>query len=263
MRLRALRILCGLWLGGPSIVAAGCTFTHSLNDLQARIGDASRGEDLQSNQNDGSSPDADSVLVYPPHTIAITGDNQFGESETFPTSAFAYTAYVAWDRDYFYYAVEGPSVETDDAATWVLAYWGTTGSSGTGTRTGQTYGNQTPMLNFDANYHVRWRGDDSFISMMRYSPGGWQDGAVFAGQHQRKGQFVEFSIPLKAIFAPGVNATRARFVLAMIHEGAPETTYAAVPQSAIVQDPAFNPSYDHFFDFDLTGGTLPNHHSAQ
>jgi hypothetical protein len=268
MRLKTVDVVCGLLLAVPSIVAGGCTFTHSLNDLQGGIADASGGAaDIQPDQDDGhdgNRPNADTGLVYPPHTIDLTTDgNHFFASETFPTSNFAYTAYVAWDRDTFYFAVEGAYVESNDPATWILAYWGTAASSGTGTRTGQTYGNQTPTLNFEANYHVRWKGDDSLISLMRYSPGGWQDGGAFPGRHQRKGRFVEFSVPLKAIVAPGETATRARFVMALIHGVAPETTYASVPSTALVSDDAFNPSYAHSFDFDLTGGTLPNQHLAQ
>jgi hypothetical protein len=229
---------------GIVIVFAGlggsaCSFTHSLDDLQGGTLDAG--------------------VVYPPHTISITGDNQFTADETFPTSTFGYQAYVAWDRQNIYYGMEGTAVASDDAATWVLAYFGTSGGTTARTRTAQAYGDQIPTLDFDASYHARWKGDDTFISLMRYGPGGWQDSSAFPGKHQRKDRFVEFSIPLSQLFVLGDDPTKLTMVLTMIHEAAPQSTSASVPEGAVSPDGSFNPPYIQSFQFDLTGGTLPNH----
>jgi len=222
------------------LVGSACSFTRSLDDLQ------------------GGLPDGG--LVYPPHTIPITGDNQFSEAETFPTSSFDYKGYVAWDRQNLYYGMEGSAVEGNDPANWVLAYFGTSGGTAARTRTAHAYAGQIPDLNFDASYHARWKANDTFISFMRYSPGGWQDSFAFPGQHRRKGRFVEFSLPLDQLFGLGDDLTQLTMVMTMIHEVTPQTTYASVPQGAVSPNGSFNPVYTLSFRFDLTGGTLPNRH---
>ncbi len=103
-----------------------------------------------------------STIVRYFHTIAIDGVNDFAANETFATTTTGHTGYLAWDDTYLYVGVDGPDVGSGFSSNWVVVYLG----GPAGTTTGVTYNTQTPTLAFPAQYHVRWKTDNTFTDAL-------------------------------------------------------------------------------------------------
>ena len=179
-------------------------------------------------------------------TIAIDGNKDFLFSERFSASTGGYAGYVAWDADYLYLGMEGADVGSNDPDKWVLAYIGT----GSGTRSGVTYGAQQPLLPFDAGYHVRWKADNSYINLQVNSGTGWTDGG-WPGSHGHSGTYLELRLPLSALGSP----TKVQVHMNLLRESGNGWSWASVPLLSF-SDGA-DPDYGQYLEFDLTANMVP------
>jgi hypothetical protein len=116
-----------------------------------------------------------------------------------------------------------------------------------------TYNTQTPTLPFPAAWHVRWKTDNSYTNAQFLNGSTWVDaGWNFTGNVFQSGTFFEMRIPRSYIGSPAT----ATMVMAMLNEQTGvEATYAGVPSTAFVD--SYNPSFAHYFSFDLNGCQAP------
>lgn len=219
------------------------------------------GEDAASRIDGSPSPDGrpgpDAMPGAYRHTINIDGSNDFSSTtESFATTSSGYTAFVTWDSDYLYLGMQGADISSGSSTHFVLAYLGT---GGTGTDTGLLYNTQEPALPFDADYHVRWKADNTFTNTQRWNGSAWEDaGWDFTGDVQQSGEFLELRIPLNDISSPSIVDVH----LAMINEAAMiEGTYAGTPGTSFSD--GYDPDFATFFRFDLGGMTSPADYAPQ
>lgn len=200
----------------------------------------------------------DGFLTRYVHAIAIDGTNDFDPgTERVDTSSTGtgYSAYLAWDRDTLYVAMEGADVASGSATKFVLVYLGGTG----GTTAGQTYNTQSPMLPFDAKWHVRWKADNTLTGAQEWNGASWVDVGSWSPAAFQAGTFVELSIPLADLGSPATLPVH----VSMINElGGSEATFAVAPATSITAD-GYDPDYSEYFLLDLTGSTVPAAHVAQ
>jgi len=185
------------------------------------------------------------------HTITIDGNNDFAANETFATSSAAYTAYIAWDEGYLYYAMKGPDVADAAVATkWLVAYLsGTPGSTA-----GLTYNTQSPTLPFSARWHVRWRTNNTFTEAQLWSGSSWGNASWnFTGDVYQSGTFVEMRVPLVDLGSP----TTLAFHLGMLNEqNLAEGSYAATPSTSYAD--GYDPNYAKYLELALGGSVAPS-----
>ncbi|MGK0364529.1 MAG: hypothetical protein ACI85O_001586 [Saprospiraceae bacterium] len=203
------------------------------------------------------------------HTINIDGTNDFSPDETFagtPTS----TWYFTWDANNFYFGIDASDVGSNDASKWVQLYIDTDPSTpitgGTGSNTGVNYNTQMPDLPFSANYHLRWKADNSYTNMLDYNDGtnNWADDNTNSGNFGinafQSGNFVEFSIPKASLGSP----SNIHVSGSMINEqGGGEFTFFMFPSNNTAN---YDANHDHFYGFPIskslfspnTGSNLDN-----
>lgn len=196
------------------------------------------------------------------HTITIDGTNDFSSDETFTTTSTGYTTYITWDQNNLYIGYEGADINAgiNPQYKWILIYFDTdpqtTPTSGTGTTVGQLYNTQQPNLPFSANFHFRWKGDNSYTNMGKWTGSSWDYGAgsgYWSGSHVRSGTYIEFSFPLSDLGNP----SQLYICTNMINEEAGfEWTYAGNPNDMFSD--GYDPDYLHYYGFNLTSGISPN-----
>ncbi len=194
------------------------------------------------------------------HTITIDGTNDFSADETFSTTSTGYTAYITWDQNSLYIGYDGPDINSNDGNKWVLVYIDTdpqqTPTAGTGSTVGQLYNTQQPNLPFTANYHLRWKADNSYTNMEKWNGSSWDPGigaGYWTGSAYQSGNFVEISIPLTDLGNP----TQIYICTVMINEvGSGEWTYAGNPNDIFTD--GYDPDYLHYYGFNLVSGISPN-----
>lgn len=195
----------------------------------------------------GSSPYA--------HTITIDGVNDFTAGETFATSTAGYQGFVAWDADYLYLGVEGPSVASVDGSKWFVAYFGGT----IGTTTGQVYGSQEPVLPFSAAHHLRWKADNTYTNARSWDGSAWTEaGWNFVDNVFQTGTFLELRVPWSDLGNPVVVDVHLSF----LDESPPGVgTYAGVPASSFSD--GVDPDYGAYFRFDRSAALEPADYAPQ
>jgi hypothetical protein len=184
------------------------------------------------------------------HTIAIDGVNDFTADETFATTSAGYTGYLAWDDTYLYVGLDGSDVSSNDANKFILVY-----ISGTaGTTTGVTYNTQQPTLPFSAEYHVRWKANNTFTDALAWNGSSWADANWdFTNDVFQNGNYFEMRIPLVNIGSP----TSVAVDVSMINQASGvEFTYSGVPSTSFTDK--YNPNYAEYLQLDLQGTTVPN-----
>ena len=195
------------------------------------------------------------------HTISIDGTNDFAGDETFATTSGGYTAYITWDASTLYLGYDGNDVGSGSSSTkWVLFYFDTdpqmTPTSGTGTTTGQQYNTQQPGLPFSANYHLRWKTDNSYTNMGNWNGSAWDYGSgsgYWTGSANNTGNYVEISVPLSDLGNP----SQIYITSFMINEqDGGEWTYAGNPSDAFSD--GYDPDVAHYYGFNLNSGVAPN-----
>jgi hypothetical protein len=189
------------------------------------------------------------------HTIAMSSSNDFTAEETFMTSTTGFAAYVAWDANFLYLGMENADISSGQASKWVLAYLG----GDPGTTTGVKYNGQQPTLPFSSKYHVRWKADKMFTDTQLFQGSTWQNASWdFTGDVVVAGNLLKLRIPLADIGSPKTLS----LVMSMLNEGqGVEASFASLPSDSFTN--GFNPSYSHFYTFDLQGSIYPNAHLSQ
>lgn len=176
--------------------------------------------------------------------------NDFASNETFATTSSGYTGYVAWDQAYLYVGMSGGDIASGDAKKWFTLYL----SGASGTTMGVPYNTQKPTLPFQAKWHVRWKANGLYTNALTWNGTSWVDAAwSFTNDVFQTGNYIEMRIPRANIGSP----SSVSFVMDMLNEtNGVEATYAGVPMTAFTDGP--NPSFAHFYQFDLNGCMPPS-----
>ncbi len=234
------------------LLGCGATATGTSPDASPP-GNQDGGADAASPTIDASQAPDGMPATYA-HTVLIDGSNDFDVAETFTTSSSGYTSYVAWDADYLYLAIQGADIASADATRFVLIYLGTA----SGSMAGVPYNTQEPALPFSANYHLRWKADNTFTNAMNWDGNAWVDaGWDFSDDVVQQGDFLEFRIPRSDIGSPA----RVSLYIGMINEtNGVESSFAALPADSLSD--GYDPDYTKYYDFDLQGTASPTSHNS-
>ena len=187
------------------------------------------------------------------HTITIDGTNDFVADETVsgtPTS----TWYFTWDATTFFFGIDASDVASNSNTRWVHLYIDSDAlavpQSGPGTSTGINYNTQQPGLPFNADYHFRWKADNTFTNLQQWNGASWVNGAGVS--HSRSGQFLEVAIPRSALGSP----SSLYLVGSMINEaGGGEFTFFMAPNTNTAM---YDANYSSYFGWTLGSGEIPN-----
>ncbi|MFV8753872.1 Ig-like domain-containing protein [Nannocystaceae bacterium ST9] len=194
-------------------------------------------------------------LVRYYHTIAMDGVNEFTADESFATSTMGQTAYVAWDDTYVYLGMTSQDLANNSAQVWLVAYLG----GPNGNNLGVNYNTQQPLMAFDARWHLRWRANDSFGGALEWNGAAWINpgfgptaGSTDVGVN---GSFFEMRVAWTNIGSPDLLDVH----MGMLREqNFAEASWAAFPASSYVD--GYDPNYSKYFEFDVSGSTLPADH---
>lgn len=243
-----------------AITISACGASGSSSDTQDANNTNVDASSIDASSIDASLADArlgpDAMPSAYSHTIAIDGTNDFSATdESFVTSSKGYTAYLAWDQTYLYVAVQGQDISSNDATRFVQLYLGT-GSAGT--TTGLSYNTQQPTLPFSADYHLRWKADNTFTGALSWDGSAWVDTLWdFTDDVVQSGDFLEFRIPRDDIGAP----TELAVHISMINEtNGNEFSFAAMPGNSFTD--AYDPDFGNYYQFNLLGQTPPAGHTT-
>jgi hypothetical protein len=187
-------------------------------------------------------------------TIIIDGTNDFSADETVAGTSGS-TWYFTWDADNLYLGALNSDIGTNSSTKWLLWYIDTdpqlNPSEGTGTTTGVMYNTQRPTLPFSTNYHLRWKGDGSYLNLQSFNGTNWESGNQTGLLQSRVGNYIEIKIPRSNIGSP----VQIHVCAAMINEASgSEWTYYITPAA---QSDSYNPGLAHFFGFTLDAGRSP------
>jgi hypothetical protein len=190
------------------------------------------------------------------HTIIIDGNNDFAADEDVPGTSGS-TWYFTWDASNFYFGVNASDVNSGSSTKWVLLYLDADPRqnplSGSGTSTGQNYNTQTPGLPFNADYHLRWKADNTFTDLMSWNGSSWVGGNNSGVQAFQSGTFVEYKIPRANLGSPA----QVYVCGAMINEQAfVESTFFLTPQSN--GPDGYDKDFAHYFGFPLVANISPD-----
>lgn len=196
-----------------------------------------------------------------PTSIIIDGTNDFDTDEDVPGTSGS-TWYFTWDNTNFYFGVNAADVGGGSSTKWVHLYLDTdpqqTPLSGNGTPTGVPYNTQTPGLPFNADFHFRWKTDNTYTNMLDWNNGtsSWTDDNTgsnnFGIAAFQSGSYVEFSIPRSSLGNPSAVYVAG----AMINEqGGFESTFFMTPNS---NTEGYDANYNHYFGFVLKDGLSPD-----
>jgi hypothetical protein len=190
------------------------------------------------------------------HTIIIDGNNDFAADEDVPGTSGS-TWYFTWDASNFYFGVNASDVNSGSSTKWVLLYLDADPRqnplSGSGTSTGQNYNTQTPGLPFNADYHLRWKADNTFTDLMSWNGSSWVGGNNSGVQAFQSGTFVEYKIPRANLGSPA----QVYVCGAMINEQAfVESTFFLTPQSN--GPDGYDKDFAHYFGFPLVDNISPD-----
>lgn len=196
------------------------------------------------------------------HTITIDGVNDFAGNEAVAATS-GQTWYFTWDASNFYFGINGnPDVSSGSATKWVELYIDTdpqqTPLSGNGSSTGVLYNTQQPGLPFRADYHVRWKTDNSYTNMLDWNNGtsSWTDDNTgnnnFGITKAQSGNYLEVRIPRASLGNP----TAVYVAGAMLNE-APggEFTFFMTPNNNVE---GYDANFTHYLGFNLLPNLAPN-----
>ncbi|MFN2226990.1 MAG: DUF3372 domain-containing protein, partial [Anaerolineae bacterium] len=185
------------------------------------------------------------------HSITIDGANDFAADEDVPGTSGS-TWYFTWDADNFYFGTTNDNVQEGSSTKWVILYVDSDPGGGNGSSTGVLYNTQQPGLPFRADYHFRWKADNTYTNLLAWNGSSWVDGDQNGLARGRNGAFVEFRIPRGNIGSPQA----VRVVAGMINEQpGGEWTYYVTPDS---NGEGYDANHTHYFGFPLTDGVSPD-----
>ncbi len=196
------------------------------------------------------------------HTIVIDGANDFAADEDMPGTSGA-TWYVTWSATHFYFGINASDVGSGSATRFVNLYLDTDPQqnplSGNGTSTGALYNTQQPTLPFNADYHFRWRTDNTYTNMLDWNNGtaSWTDDNTgnnnFGITAFQSGNYLEVAIPRASLGNP----TAVYAAGSMINEQAfNEYTFFMFPNG---NSEGYDANYTNYRGFILNGGLAPDH----
>jgi len=112
-------------------------------------------------------------------TITIDGINDFESDEDVP-GTIGSTYYFTWDATNLYLGLQASEVGSGNSTMFATFYIDSdpqlVPTSGTGTTLGLLYNTQQPNLPFTANYHFRWKADNTYMNLKTYNGSAWVDG---------------------------------------------------------------------------------------
>jgi hypothetical protein len=189
-------------------------------------------------------------------TIIIDGLNDF-ESDEDVSGTSGSTYYITWDANYIYLGAQNDNVDDNSSTKFIYFYIDSdpqpVPNTGNGTTIGLTYNTQQPSLPFTANYHFRWKNDNTYTNLQEYNGTSWVDGIQTGISAFQSGQYVEFRIPLTSIGSPG----QIHILGAMINEQAgTEWTYYIMPSNNHTD--GYDINFSSRFGFTLTTGLSPD-----
>ena len=197
-----------------------------------------------------------SVLATAYHTITIDGTNDFAADEDIPGTNGS-TWYFTWDADYFYFGTANDNVDDNDPNKWVVIYLDTDPqvipTGGNGTSIGVQYNTQQPTLPFNADFHLRWKNDNTYTNLQRWNGTAWVDGDQTNVSAYQNGTFVEFRIPRSNLGNPSA----VYVVGSMLNEQSmAEYTYYMVPNT---NSEGYDANFTHYLGFVLADQLAPDH----
>lgn len=168
-------------------------------------------------------------------TILIDGVNDFSAGTEIAGTSGA-TWYLEHDANNVYLGLEAPDVASGSATQFVTIYLDTDVGGPDGSTTGVVYNTQQPGLPFAADFHFRWKVDNTYTNLLDFNngTGSWDDDNTSAGnlgiQAFQAGTYVEFAIPRASLgFPQQIEVTGA-----MINEqGGAEATFFMFPDSNV------------------------------
>ena len=195
------------------------------------------------------------------HTITIDGTNDFTTNEDVPGTSGA-TWYFTWDATHFYFGLDASDVSSGSATRFVTLYLDTdpqvNPATGRGTTNGVLYNTQQPTLPFNADYHFRWKADNSYTNMLDWNnnTSSWTDDNTGANNFGiaafQSGTYLEASIPRASLGNPNAVYVAG----AMINEvGFGEYTFFMTPNTNTEGNDA---DFTHYFGFPLKAGLSPD-----
>lgn len=187
------------------------------------------------------------------HTIGVDGVDDWEPAETFMTSTDGHLAHIAWDDEYVYLGMRSPDVAGGQSTVWVVVYFG----GDAGTSQGVLYNTQQPSLPFDAQYHLRWRGDNIYTDVLEFdgaqwSPGGW---AIAKGDVFALADLLELRIARADLGDPDTLSLHTGLLREAMLD---EASWAACPADSY--EDQYDPDYLAYWSFDLLGSTRPADH---
>ncbi len=202
-----------------------------------------------------------SVQATSLHTIIIDGANDFTADEDVPATGGA-TWYFTWDATHFYFGLAASDVSSGSATRFVTLYLDTDPqvnlATGRGTTGGVLYNTQEPVLPFNADYHFRWKADNSYTNMLDWNnvTNSWTDDNTGANNFGitvfQSGSYLEASIPRTSLGNPGAIYVAG----AMINEaGGGEYTFFMTPNT---NTEGYDANFAHYFGFPLKAGLSPD-----
>lgn len=189
------------------------------------------------------------------HTITIDGVNDFAADEDVPGTSGS-TWYFSWDAANIYVGTIVSDVAIDSSTKWVHLYLDTdpeqTPTGGTGSTSGVLYNTQQPGLPFSANYHLRWKADNTFTELMVWDGAAWVAADQTGVAAFQNGTFVEFRIPRAKLGSPA-SVYVAGGIINEISGG--EYTYFMTPSS---NTEGYDANYSNWLGFVLSEGLAPD-----
>jgi hypothetical protein len=194
------------------------------------------------------------LMAAPPTTIVIDGVNDFEVDESYNGTSGS-TWYFTYDDTNFYFGISATDVGSGSSTEFVVLYLGT---GGPGTTSGVLYDTQQPTLPFPANFHFRWKTDNTYINMLDYNSGtaSWTDDNLDPGNFGisgfQNGNYVEFSIPRASLGNPSTLNVAG----SMINELAgSEWTFFMVPDTNI---DGYDANFTDYHTFVLQSPPVPS-----
>ncbi len=189
------------------------------------------------------------------HTITIDGVNDFAGDETFSGTSGS-TWYVTWDANNLYFGLNASDVGSGSSTEFVWLYLDTDpqpgAAGGNGTSAGLTYNTQQPALPFNADYHFRWKADNTYMNLQQWNGSAWVDGTQTGIQAYQQGAFVEVRIPLANLGSP----QQLYLTGGMLNEASGgEWTFFLLPAT---NSEGYDPDLSNYYGFVLVDGVSPN-----
>lgn len=186
-----------------------------------------------------------------PTTITVDGNLSDWDSDEDVAGTSGATWYFTWDANNFYFAINAPDVNSGSSTKWVELYLDTDPQtnplSGNGSSTGVHYNTQQPGLPFRADYHFRWKANNTYTNMLDWNNGtsSWTDDNTGSGNFgitvARSGSVLEVRIPRASLGNPAA----LYFVGAMLNEQAfNESTFFMTPN---LNTEGYDPDFGYYY----------------